>query len=261
LNRKHNFIAAPHQLSLNQHRTKSFQNQDFEGGASMKFSSLFLASLIFVGNIQADPLDREKLVAKYPGLEQGSGRPENKQILCPFHRLLERAGVYDEEIGYGGELLVNIVTMTSKAKEFGCKILACGPVATAVSAGQVATESTSVGKVDIAALHRSLGISHECAFTWAKGGGMVSDAQRDTNLARLKALADADGRLTLGDLQNVKNQICDEQDVVHTVPGQTEVFLIWSFLGGTDRGYIDYDDVDRFFHAELPKFVSEPTSL
>ena len=90
---------------------------------------------------------------------------------------------------------------------------------------------------------------------------LLSNRQRATNLARLAALADEEGRLTLEDLQAVKNQICDEQDVIITVPDQTEVLLIWTFLGGTDRGYIDYADVDRFFHAELPEFVSKPTSL
>jgi len=227
----------------------------------MKIRSLMLAGFILSGSVHADPLNRDHLVSKYPGLEEGNGRPENKKILCPFHRMLERAGVYDEHTGFGGELLVNVFTITAKAKEFGCKIIGCGPVATAVSGGQIATASTGFGKVNLAALHRSLGISHECAFTWAKGGNTVSDAQRSTSLARLEALADAEGRLTLDDLQAVKNQICDEQDVMFTVPGQAEVLLIWTFLGGTDRGYIDIADVDRFFHAELPKFVSEPTSL
>ena len=135
----------------------------------MKITSLLLATFVFTSLVHADPMNRDKLIAKYPGLEEGIRRSENKKILCPFHRMLERAGVYDEHIGYGGELLVNILTITGKAKDFGCKILGCGSVATAVSGAQVFTGSSSLGKVNLGALHKALGISHECGFTWEKG--------------------------------------------------------------------------------------------
>ncbi len=209
----------------------------------------------------AAPLNRAEFAEKFPAIEEGSSQPENKAIVCPFHRMLERAGLYNKEVGMGGRLLVSISKITTLAKQWGCAIKECGLVATAVSAGQVTNLSTNPGFANLGALHRALGVSHECGFTFAKGGSVVSDEQRATSLSRLEDLADSEGRLTFDNLNTVKKQICEEQGEVNTFASQVEVKLIYSFLGGKDRGFVDYDDVVRFFHAELPKTISAPSGL
>jgi len=41
---------------------------------------------------------RAEIVTKYPNVENGSTRPENTEILCPFVRMLERSGLFDQEV-------------------------------------------------------------------------------------------------------------------------------------------------------------------
>ena len=50
----------------------------------------------------------------------------------------------------------------------------------------------------------------------------------------------------------VKLDICKSQDVKISGPGKLEVELIYAYLGGRDRGFIEYDDVVRFLHAKMP---------
>ncbi len=206
--------------------------------------------------------DRDELAAKYPDIEEGSEKPENLKIICPFHRLLERAGIYDSSKSFfGGPLMVSVVKITKAASEFGCQALGCGGVATAVSGGQLATGTTVFSEVNVESLHTALGISHECGLTFEKGGKEVSPRKRAATLAALSNLADEEGRLTLQDLQSVKEGICRAQGVKNNLVGETEVKLIYGFLGGVERGFIDYSDVERFLHAELTKTIGEPTSI
>ncbi len=226
----------------------------------LKIGLLSLA-LMITSQSFASGANQDELAAKYPDIVEGSTKPENPKILCPFHRMLERAGLYDSSKNEAGPLLVGILKITSAAKEFGCKALGCGGVATAVSTGQLTEGTTSFGKVNLEALHTALGISHDCGLTFEKGGTEVSDAHRAATLAALKARTDKEGHLVLTDLQAVKESICAAQGVKNTLAGETEVKLIYSFLGGRDRGFIDYDDVERFLHAELPKTIGEPNSI
>lgn len=203
-------------------------------------------------------LPREVLAAKYPSIEEGSLRPENKKILCPFLRMLERAGIYDSDKKEQSALAVSIIKITSYAREFGCIIAGCGGVATAVSAGQLTQGTTSPGNVNVEALHTAIGIAHECGLTFAKGGTEVSDAVRGQTLAALAQLTDSEGRLTYDDLETVKLNICEEQGVQNTPAGTVEVGLIYTFLGGNKRGFVDFADVERLFFAELPKNIGRP---
>lgn len=203
-------------------------------------------------------LDRESYAARLPDIEEGSLKPENKKILCPFHRMLERAGLYDSSKDEQGALTVSILKISELARKFGCMVSGCGTVATAVSGGQLVTLSTTLGKVNLEALHKSFGISHECGLAFPKGSAEVTDAHRAETLRRMAARADANGRLALEDLEAVKESICADQGVKNTLAGQTEVRLIFAFLGGKERGFIDYADVERFFHAELPKTIAAP---
>lgn len=220
--------------------------------------NLSLVVIAFSISSSASALTRDELIEKYPSLEYGVLAPENKKILCPFHRMLERAGLYDSSKREQSALTVTIIKITSLAQEFGCSVLACGGVATAVSTGQLAKFATLPGKVNLEALHRSLGISHECGLTFAKGGSEVSDEVRANTLNSLAELADEEGRLTLEDLQTVKENICAEQGVRNNSVGKTEVKLIFNFLGGQDRGFIDHSDVELFFNGQLPKTIGSP---
>ncbi|RYZ89359.1 MAG: hypothetical protein EOP04_07010, partial [Proteobacteria bacterium] len=142
--------------------------------------NLSFVSPIFAqtSSAQAPALDREALAAKYPGMEEGSSKPENKKILCPFHRMLERAGLYDSSKKEQSALTVSIIKIATIAQEFSCKVTSCGAVATAVSAGQLTTFTSKLGHVNLEALHKAPGVSHECGLAFAKGSSEVSDAQR-----------------------------------------------------------------------------------
>lgn len=221
---------------------------------SVVLISLFLSSTPAYSQL----LDRDKFARELPAIEEGSLKPENKKIICPFHRMMERAGLYDSSLKTQGALYVTVAKVTEVAKKFGCMISGCGTVATAVSGGQLATFSTIFGSVNMTALHKSIGISHECGLTFPKGSSVVTDAHRMETIRRLSARADANGNITLDDLNFVKEGICREQGVSNNLVGQVEVKLIYAFLGGQERGFIEVKDVERFFFAELPKTIAAP---
>jgi hypothetical protein len=202
---------------------------------------------------------RAELIKEYPSLADDS-RPENRKILCPFHRLLERTGMYDSSRTLKDGIRVAISLISRVAAEFGCSKLSCGGVATAVSAGQITQGTTSFGKVNVEALHTAVGIAHDCGLTFEKGGQEVSDRVRDRTLSELKTLADASGRLTLDDLRQVQLNRCNEQGGKPSQAGLLEGELIYTFLGGNDRGYIMYEDVVLFLHALLPSTIGVPTT-
>lgn len=200
----------------------------------------------------------EDLIEKYPNISEASQRAEKKEILCPFWRLIERSGALDAvDRARSSDVMISIRQLTRKAQEFGCKWIECGAVGSLVSGGQLTHIGvTSPLHVNISKLHKARGVAHECGLTFEKGGTKVSEVQRATTLARLKKLSDAKnvpGILHEEDLMKVKLQICQEQGVKITKAGSLEVGLIYSFLGGKDRGFIEYEDVVRFFHAEMPK--------
>lgn len=221
-------------------------------------SSVLSLVLLLSNYSHAAAADRDQLAEKYPDIEEGSLKPENAKILCPFHRMLERAGLYDSSKKEQSALTVGIIKIAIYAREFGCKFGGCAAVASLVSGGQLTQLTTSPGKVNLEALHTAFGVAHDCGLAFAKGGTTVSDEVRNRTLAALSARSDSMGRLGLEDLQVVKEAICTEQGVENTLAGKTEVNLIFSFLGGKDRGFIDYSDVERFFHAELPKTIGAP---
>ena len=210
-----------------------------------------------VGSAPTPEQRRADLIKAYPGIADGT-RPENPKILCPFHRLLERTGMYDSSRTLANGLRVAISLISNLASEFGCSKLSCGGVATAVSAGQLTQGTTSFGRVNVEALHSAVGIAHDCGLTFEKGGQEVSDRVRDRTLNELKTLADSSGRLKLEDLRKVQLNRCNEQGVKPSSAGLLEGELIYTFLGGNERGTILYDDVVRFLHAQLPNTLGEP---
>lgn len=217
---------------------------------SLRTSPIVIAVLVLspffsACNEQQAPT-RNALVAKYPSIEQGSSRAENRQVMCPFQRMLERSGIYDAEVLPQTTLTVPTQSVTDASFEFGCATSSCGPVAVAVDAGQPGTG------IDLISLHRVAGISHECGLTFALGGSEVSDAVRDATLARLQTLADANGHLSFSDLMTVKQEICDTQGVTMSAIERVEVRLIYAYLAGVENGYILLSDVDRFLHATMP---------
>ena len=203
---------------------------------------------------------RAELVAKYPNIAESSQSEENKKVLCPFLRMLERAGIFDPEKEKQSSITVGIIKVARAAREFACPLLACGGVATAVSAGQLSQLSTKVGAVNVEALHKAVGIAHDCGLTFAKGGTEVDDQVRANTLAELKLRSDEQGRLDFSDLEEVKFNICESQGVESSAAGDLEVGLIYTFLGGKERGFIDYSDVELFLNAKLPKTLGTPGS-
>ncbi len=224
-------------------------------------------TLLLVVTLTPDPSyaqdSREELLRKYPGLSDSSAakRPENPEILCPFHRMIERAGIYDAyrvASHEPTEFWVSIKMIAQIAQDFGCSILNCGGAATASSSGQLLTQSTRPGYVNLVQLHRAVGAAHDCGFTFPLGGTRVSDSTRLSTLKILESMSDSEGRLRLEDLKQLKRIRCELQGAKMTVPDAIEVDLIFTFLGGTENGTIAYSDVVRLFHAELPETLGTP---
>ncbi|MBV1883162.1 MAG: hypothetical protein KUG82_16100 [Pseudomonadales bacterium] len=193
---------------------------------------------------------RDELATAYPDVEQGSSRSENTEVLCPYVRMLERAGLFDEELS--GKPTMELITesVTSAAQTFGCATLECGTVAKQVSSGQ------GLAGVDIGQLHLADGVAHECGLTFVDGGTVVDEGVRQATLDSLALLADEDGHLVYLDIEAVKAEVCASQGLNISTAGLTEIKLIYAYLGGVDRGYVLHSDIVRLFNAELPETIT-----
>lgn len=185
----------------------------------------------------------EQLVERFPSIGPDSTREQNEEILCPFLRMVERAGLLDDE----ESLTVSVNTVATAAEDLGCSRVECTAIA------QVASNGQGISGVDLENLHEADGIAHECGFTFAEGGTAVSDEVRQATLDRLGELADEDGNLVFDDIMTVKQEICDSQGVEISGPGRTEAQLIFAYLGGVENGVIAHSDVVSFLNAEMPE--------
>lgn len=218
-----------------------------------------------------DASTSDELQQAYPTLE--TEREGNPLILCPYLRMLERSGRLDD-FKEDGENDIKSRELKSAASDFGCDTLtACGPVIDTVSTGQCVAEGFdlswlnpfSTPTVDLERLWDAPPISHECGFTFENRAGQngVSLARLESTLARLSGKADADGHLVYQDILDTKNEICSEEGVTATAPGLVEAQLIYAYLGGVERGYVEYSDVERFLAVDsrLPLTkAAEPVS-
>lgn len=215
----------------------------------------------------------EELVQAYPALE--SNRTGNELILCPFLRLLERSGRLDDGLGAGDSTIDNDALKTA-AEDFGCDTAtACGPVIDLVSAGQSDVPSFlswfSVfnpfddPEVDLERLWDAPPVSHDCGFTFGFGEKSVSELQLNSTFTKLASRMDANGRLTWQNISDTKLEICREQGVQISNAGETEARLIYAYLGGVERGYVEYSDVRRFLQVDnqlpLTKAAQEITAF
>ena len=230
-------------------------------------SALLAPTSAFFNN---DAESSEELVAKYPALEGGE-RAGNPLILCPFLRMLERSGRLDEaDADTDDAQHIKTRDLKDAADEFGCDTTtACGPVIDTVSAGQQVTEGFSFSwfnpfrsqEVDLERLWDAPPISHECGFTFENGAGEngVSDDRLTSTLASLASRADANGQLVYQDILDTKNEICDGEGVEISAAGLIEAQLIFAFLGGVERGFVDYADVEGFLQvdSQMPQTKAE----
>lgn len=200
---------------------------------------------------------REQLAEEYPGItEITGGPPQNKKILCAFHRMLERAGKYPSDDP--SEVIVSKDQILDAIGEYGVSGFRAQGALLAVAFGQLFTGAASFGEVNLAALHRAPPVSHDCGLAFPLGWGEVDDDHIEATLSSLNDLADADGNITFDDLMEVKTSICEEQGVRMSNAGEVEVNAIFTFLGGQKNHYIAVSDVERFLKATLPEVIGVP---
>jgi hypothetical protein len=190
---------------------------------------------------------REEIVAKFPDAEAGSPRPENLKILCPFLRMLNRAGLVDDPRPARGRRAVAVGSVARASREFGCTPLECGAVALLVSSRQ------GPSGLDLERLHDAAPISHECGLTWGKGETEVNPMVRQATLDRLAELADENGNLVYEDIERVKLEICAAQNVANTPGGEIEMKVMFAYLGGVENGSVRLSDVGRLLNATMPE--------
>lgn len=189
---------------------------------------------------------RQALVDKFPSVEEGSSREENLKILCPFQRMLERSGIYDAAVQGQAILNPSVNAVKDASEVFGCATNSCGVVANLIGIEQ------SGSGIDLERLHQAGSTSHDCGLTFDLNGSTVSDTVRTTTLDRLWQLADAEGKLVYDNLLTVKTEICTAQGVTMSDAGETEIKLIFAYLGGVDNGSIAHSDVGNLLNATMP---------
>lgn len=207
----------------------------------MWFTGTLLSLMVCYGLTYEPAPTSVELTSKYPNINQDSVVLENKKILCPFWRLVVRSGLIDNP-----QEPVSVSKIIEVAEKLGCANFDCGLVALTVSYGQ-----DMLGKVDLEHLDTAKGVAHQCGLTFKPNGVVVDDGVRQQTIDSLRQVSN-NGRLDYQQLLDVKLEICRQQGVKITSAGQAEVKLIYTYLGGVDNGYITVDDVDRFFHSEMP---------
>jgi len=196
-----------------------------------------------------DTYSADELAALYPQVAAGSTTPEDAEILCPFQRMIKRSGLLDDVLA-DGEFEVRNRLVTEASEIFGCASGACGTFV-----GYASLAQGNWNTLELNRLHEAGFLSHDCGLTFELGSITVDDSRRDFTLGRLTDLA-VDGTLSLDNLMQVKQEICDLEGVEMTIGGETEVKLIYAYLGGSERGYVMNSDVSRFLHATLPAYKS-----
>lgn len=223
----------------------------------------------------------EALITSFPTIE-AEDSPEDKKVLCPFVRILNKSRQFADEIVANLEsyafpdavLPVSVGSFTKAAEQLGCGVDSCGGAIVVASGGQSGKPVTSVSQtdiVDIGKLHTAKGLAHNCGFNFALGDTEVNETARDETLAKMKGRA-VDGRLTHADILQTKKDMCLRDfelakssglptinpvsaagDTLDPgVPDTTEVNLIYSYLGGIENGFVLYSDVELFFHGQMP---------
>jgi hypothetical protein len=206
-----------------------------------------MAGSVLLTGCGGDAYTAEELLTMYPDISATSTKAEEKEILCPFQRMLKRSGILDDAIEEGSFEVKNR-TLTEAAEVFGCNSGACG-----AAVGYASLAQGNWSRLDMDRLHEAGFLSHDCGLQFELGGVTVSDTRRAATLSRLSELA-VDGRLDFNDLMTVKNETCAQEGVEITIGGETEVKLIYAYLGGPDRDYIEYSDVEKFLHATMPDY-------
>jgi hypothetical protein len=217
--------------------------------ATMRRASMIviMAGSAFLTACGGDAYTSAELTSMYPDISAASTKAEEVEVLCPFQRMLKRSGILDEAIEENSFEVKNR-TLTEATEVFGCDSTTCS---TAI--GYASLAQGNWNSIELNRLHEAGFLSHDCGLTFELGGITVSDTRRDATLDRLAELA-VDGRLVYSDLMTVKQETCDQEGVEMTVGGETEVKLIYAYLGGPEREYIEYSDVDKFLHATMPDY-------
>lgn len=203
----------------------------------------------------------DELMTAYPKLE--SNRTGNPYILCPFLRMLERSGRLDTVQKGDSNYTVDNNDLKAAAEDFGCDSLtACGPVIDLVSSGQRGNTGVwqwlsvlnpfDTPTVDLERLWDAPPVSHECGLTYEGGlGNMgVSEARLNSTMTKFALRMDANATLTLQDVVDVKLETCADEGINWTPAGEVEAHLLFAYLGGVERGYVDYYDVERFLQVD-----------
>ena len=217
--------------------------------ATMRRASMIviMAGSAFLTACGGDAYTSAELTSMYPDISAASTKVEEVEVLCPFQRMLKRSGILDEAIEENSFEVKNR-TLTEATEVFGCDSTTCS---TAI--GYASLAQGNWNSIELNRLHEAGFLSHDCGLQFELGGVTVSDTRRAATLSRLSELA-VDGRLGFNDLMTVKNETCAREGVEITIGGETEVKLIYAYLGGPDRDYIEYSDVEKFLHATMPDY-------
>lgn len=206
-----------------------------------------MAGSVFLTACGGDAYSSEELVTMYPDISASSSKPEDAEVLCPFQRMLKRSGILDDAIE-DNSFEVKNSTLTEATEVFGCNSGACG-----AAVGYASLAQGNWNTIELNRLHEAGFLSHDCGLQFELGGITVSDTRRSATLDRLSELA-VDGRLVYSDLMTVKQETCAQEGVEITIGGEAEMKLIYAYLGGPDRDYIEYSDVEKFLHATMPDY-------
>jgi hypothetical protein len=236
----------------------------------MKFSALsFVFASILAKVAPSLGYTAEELKERHPDLT--SDRVGNAAILCPFVRMLERSGALDDldNLSDDGGLVFDARDLYAPVNEFGleCDLATLVPWGTGLGQEQTVTGPADIlfailnpfktVEPDLERLFEvdapSLGNPTECGLNFeGNGASGWSETRYSQTISKLEAKADADGHLSYEDLLNTKIETCEELGME---PFDGDMKLMYNYLGGLDRGYIDITDVANFI-KESPEMPS-----
>lgn len=235
----------------------------------------------------------EELITQHPVLDRDQPA-EEKRIICPFLRMLQRTGLFKENAQENlaksknpeAVMPITLSVLERIVQKFGLVVPAAAfgsPAGVAAAQqGRNQADMTDNDTVDIGRLTEAPSISHNCGFNFLLNAKSISDEARNASLASLKASA-KDNRILFSDLEKTKAEACARDYALYlkdpsqplinpidkekntlglTMTDHFELALLFMYLGGADNGYILYSDIELFFHGKMPanktKYVLTP---
>ncbi len=177
-------------------------------------------------------------------------------VACPFWKRIVASGDLNPYINDSNEIVVPILTLVNKAKQFGLGRVEALAVASLVSTGQlVGVGINNFGKVNLSKLHLAKGVAHDDGFAFKPGSGIYDKEHLSETISYLN-LNSTNGKISYATLARRKQEVADNLSIDVSSASIVENKLLFAYLGGIENDGVMVSDIDKFFRGEEPATIT-----